>query len=252
MDWYGHTVFTTTYAGSNVKVMRDATNPLEKTFTYDVLAVSYTVAGQDYTETVDLEFFARYQTQDGGQHPAVDTYVALQVSTDQPWLKAQTVGGTAQVPITVSNPDGTKPPSWTVRVWTYAVKFTSPDGNPTIFANQWANLEVDREDFTATVTVDAITRQTGGLSVDASVASSAMWLDMSSVEAKIVVKNNAGQVVGQHTYGVTLFHGKANQFTWLVNGDFTPGTYTVEVTLTYGIPSPPATIATITQQLTTN
>jgi hypothetical protein len=247
-DWYGHPVFTVTYAGSNVKVMRDATSPLEKTFTYDVLAVSYTVTGQDYTETVNLEFFARYQT-DGGQHPAVDTYVALQVSTDQPWLKAQTVGGTAQVPITASNPDGTKPLSWTVRVWTYAVKFTSPDGNPPIFANQWANLEVDREHFTATVTVDGITRQTGGLSVDASVASSAMWLDMNSVEAKVVVRNQAGQIVAQQTYAITILHGQANHYTWLVNGDFAPGTYTIEVTLTYGIPSPPVTIGTTTQQL---
>lgn len=247
-DWYGHPVFTVTYAGSNVKVMRDATSPLEKTFTYDVLAVSYTVTGQDYTETVNLEFFARYQT-DGGQHPAVDTYVALQVSTDQPWLKAQTVGGTAQVPITVGNPDGTKPLSWTVRVWTYAVKFTSPDENPTIFANQWANLEVDREDFTATVTVDGITRQTGGLSVDASVASSAMWLDMNSVEAKVVVRNQAGQIIAQQTYAITILHGQANHYTWLVNGDFAPGTYTIEVTLTYGIPSPPVTIGTTTQQL---
>jgi hypothetical protein len=249
-DWYGHPVFTVTYAGSNVKVMRDATSPLEKTFTYDVLAVTYTVTGQDYTETVNLEFFARYQT-DGGHHPAVDTYVALQVSTGQPWLKAQTVGGTAQVPITVSNPDGTKPLSWTVRVWTYAVKFTSADGNPTIFANQWANLEVDREDFTATVTVDGITRQTGGLSVDASVASSAMWLDMNSVEARVVVKNQAGQIVAQQTYAITILHGQANHYTWLVSGDFAPGTYTIEVTLTYGIPSPPVTIGTMTQQLTT-
>jgi hypothetical protein len=76
-----------------------------------------------------------------------------------------------------------------------------------------------------------------------------MWLDMNSVEAKIVVKNNAGQVVGQQTYGVTLFHGKANHYTWLVNGDFVPGTYTIEVTLTYGIPSPPVTIGTTRQQL---
>jgi hypothetical protein len=250
LDWYGQPVFTATYAGSNVKVMRDATNPLEKTFTYDVLAVSYTVTGQDYTETVNLEFFTRYQT-DGGQHPAVDTYVALQVSTGQPWLKAQTVGGTAQVPVTISNPDGTKPLSWTVRVWTYAVKFTSPDGNPTIFANQWANLEVDREDFTATITVDGITRQTGGLGVDASVASSAMWLDMNSVEAKVVVKNQAGQTVAQQTYAITILHGQANHYTWLVSGDFAPGTYTIEVTLTYGIPSPPVTIGTTTQQLTT-
>jgi len=248
LDWYGQPTFTANYAGSNVKVMRNANNPLEQKFTYDVLAVSYTIVGQDYEETAHLEFFARYRT----EHPAVDAYVALQVSTDQPWLKAQTVGGSADVPITVTNPDGSKPLAWTVRLWTYAVKFTSPDGTPAIFANQWANLEVDHEDYTATVTVDAITRQTGGLSVDASVASSAMWLDMNTVEAKIVVKNNAGQVVGQQTYAVTLLHGKANHFTWLVNGNFTPGTYTVEVTLTYGILSPPATIGTATQQLVAN
>jgi hypothetical protein len=75
-----------------------------------------------------------------------------------------------------------------------------------------------------------------------------MWLDMNSVEAKIVVKNNAGQVIGQQTYAVTLLHGQANRFTWHVNGDFTPGTYTVEVTLTYGILTPPAIIGITTQQ----
>ena len=69
---------------------------------------------------------------------------------------------------------------------------------------------------------------------------------MNSVEA-----NSTGQIVGQESYGIDLLrHGQGNQFTWLVHGDFTLGTYTVEVTLTYGIPSPPDTIGTATQQLT--
>jgi hypothetical protein len=244
LDWYGQPIFAATYTGSSVQIMHhDGTSPLEQTFTYDVLATTYTVTGQDYTETVNLQFFARYQT----DHPAVDTYVALQVSTQQPWMKTETANGQATVgPITVANPDGTKPLSWTIRAWTYAVKVTSP----TIYANQWANLEVDHEDYTTTVTVDGLTRTDSGLNVKTSVTSGAMWLDISSVEAKIVIKNQAGQIVGQQTYAVTVEHGKVNHYTWLVPGNYTPGTYTVEVTLTYGIPNPPVAIGNTTQQAT--
>jgi hypothetical protein len=244
MDWHGQPVFAVTYTGSNVDVMRDTTTPLEQTFTYDVLAVTYVVTGQDYSETVNLEFFARYQT----GHPAVDTYVALQVSTGQPWLKTETSGGRAAMAVAVANPDGSKPLTWTIRAWTYAVKVTSQ----TIYANQWANLEVDHEDYTTTVVVDGIGRQTGGLNVNVSVASGAMWLDMGNVNATITIKNQAGQVVGQEAYMVTIFHGQVNDYTWLVNGEYTPGTYTVEVTLIYCTLSPPATIGNTTRQLAAN
>jgi hypothetical protein len=244
LDWYGQPVFAVTYTGSSVQIMHhDGTTPLSQTFTYDVLATSYTAIGQDYSETVNLQFFARYQT----DHPAVDTYVALQVSTGQPWLKAETANGRATVgPITVANTDGTKPLTWTIRAWTYAVKVTSL----TIFSNQWANLEVDHEDYSATITVDSLTKTASGLNVKTSVTSGAMWLDMSSVEAKIVIKNQAGQVIGQQTYAVTILHGQVNHYTWLVSGNYAPGTYTVEVTLTYGIPEPPAVIGTTTHQAT--
>ena len=100
MDWHGQPVFAVTYTGSNVDVMHDTTTPLEETFTYDVLAVTYVVTGQDYSETVNLEFFARYQT----DHPAVDTYVALQASTGQPWLKTETSGGKATIAVYSSQP----------------------------------------------------------------------------------------------------------------------------------------------------
>jgi hypothetical protein len=164
-------------------------------------------------------------------------------------MKAETANGQATVgPITVANPDGTKPPSWTIRAWTYAVKVTSP----TIFANQWANLEIDHEDYAATVTVDGLTRTDSGLKVSTSVTSGAMWLDMNSIEAEITIKNQAGQVVGQQTYAVTILHGQVNHYTWLVNGEYAAGTYTVEITLTYGIPEPAATIGTATQQLAAN
>jgi hypothetical protein len=164
-------------------------------------------------------------------------------------MKAETVSGQTTIgPITVANPDGTKPLTWTIRAWTYAVKVTSP----TIFSNQWANLEVDHEDYSATITVDELTRTASGLNVKTSVTSGAMWLDMSSVEAKIVIKNQAGQIIGQQTYAVTILHGQVNHYTWLVNGNFAPGTYTVEITLTYGIPEPPAVIGTTTHQATTS
>ena len=246
VDWYGQPVFAVTYTGSSVQIMHhDGTTPLAQTFTYDVLATSYTAIGQDYSETVNLQFFSRYQT----GHPAVDTYVALQVSTGQPWMKAETVSGQTTIgPITIANPDGSKPLTWTIRAWTYAVKVTSP----TIYANQWANLEVDHEDYTTTVTVDGLTRIDNGLNVKTSVTSGAMWLDISSVEAKIVIKNSAGQIVGQQTYAVTIEHGKVNHYTWLVSGDYAAGTYTVEVTLAYGIPEPPVNIGATTRQLAAN
>jgi hypothetical protein len=213
----------------------DGTTPLEQTFTYDVLAVSYTVTGQDYSETVNLQFFARYQT----DHPAVDTYTALQASTGQPWLKTETTGGKAVVPVAIE----TKPLSWTIRAWTYAVKVTSP----TIYANQWANLEVDREDYTATVVVDSISRQSGGLKVTTSITSGAMWLDMTKVQATVTIKNQAGQVVGQQPYSITIEHGRVNPYTWLVSGNYAPGTYTVEITLSYGTSS--VTIGNTIRQL---
>ena len=124
--------------------------------------------------------------------------------------------------------------------------------SPTIYANQWANLEVDHEDYTTTVVVDDISRQSGGLNVNASIASGAMWLDMNNVNATVTIKNQAGQTVAQQIYIVTIFHGQVNYHTWFVNGDFAPGTYTVEVTLTYSITEPPATIGNTIQQLAAN
>jgi hypothetical protein len=249
LDWYGQPVFAVTYTGGSVPIMYHddtVTRALEQPFTYDVLAVSYTVTGPgDYSEMVNLKFFARYQP----DHLAVDdVYVALQVSTGQPWLKMETTDGGAAVPVTVANPDGTKPLSWTIHAWTYATTFTS--GEHKIFANQWANLEVDREDYTATVVVDSISRQSGGLKVTTSITSGAMWLDMSNVNATVTIKNQAGQIVAQTYDIITIFHGQVNHYTWLVNGDYTPGTYTVEVTLTYEVPDPPAIIGNTTRQLT--
>jgi hypothetical protein len=237
IDWYGQPVFTVTYSGSSVQIMHDATTPLEQTFTYDVLAVSYTITGQDYSETANLQFFARYQP----QHPAVDTHAILQVSTGQPWIQADTTNGVATVPITVAN----KPLSWNIHVLAYAL----PTGQLTIYANQWANLQIDREDYTTSVLVDDISRQSGGLNVSTSIVSSAMWLDMNNVNATVTIKNRAGQTVAQQTYIVTIFHGQVNHYTWLVKGDYTAGAYIVEVTLTYEIPEPPATIGNTTQQL---
>jgi hypothetical protein len=237
MDWYGQPVFAVTYTGSNVDVMYDAITPLEETFTYDVLAITYVVTGQDHSETVNLEFFARYQI----DHPAVDTYVALQVSTGQPWLKTETSDGKATMAVSVANPDGSKPLTWTIRAWTYAVRVTSP----TIFANQWANLEVDHEDYTATVVVDGIARQLGGLSVNVSIASGAMWLDMNNANATVTIRNQAGEAIAQQAFIITIFHGQVNHYAWLISGDYAPGTYTVEIVLTYNDTS----IGTTTQQL---
>jgi len=72
------------------------------------------------------------------------------------------------------------------------------------------------------------------------------------LDATVTIKNQAGQTVGQQTYIITIFHGQVNHYTWFVNGDYAPGTYTVKVTLTYGIPNPPVAIGNTTQELTTS
>jgi len=210
--------------GSGVALMQNATAPIEKIHKYNVLAVSYTVSGSEFLETINLRFFTKYPPSQ-----SLDAYVFLDGSAGM-WELSTSYGGTFSKTIDVKNRDGSRPQEWVIQVWAYGVQV--PEN--TIVANQWSNLLIDREKISASIVIQSITATASQMRIEASVTGDTMWMDMHSVQARVMVKDSGGGIIGQTSQQIDILHGEVETYTWNIGGSFQKGkTYTVQIILTY-------------------
>jgi len=236
-DWSGFPLFKAYYAGSGVALMQDATTPVEKTHKYNVLAVSYTVKGSEFLETVNLRFTTKYPPT-----RSLDAYVFLDISTGD-WILSTSQGGALSRTIDIKNEDGSRPQEWVIQVWAYGVQ--APEDM--IVANQWSNLLIDREKISASITIQSIGFSAGQMRLEASLTGDTMWMDMHSVQARVIARDSGYKVVGQISQQIDILHGEAETYAWTINGNFQRGrTYTIQIILTY-LPTG-WNIATVEQQ----
>jgi hypothetical protein len=195
-----------------------------KTFHCDVLAVSYTLQGQDYVMTTQATLFLKYQ-------PAIKVQgVCLSVNCPETydWAIAQLSNEYGQTSVTLSMA-GT-PSYFRLLSWAWLADARAlPDY---IIAGHYANLKIAEERVAVQPTI------TGAgspyFTVHAQVISQTQWMDLSAGNTtfKVEIWSTAGNKIAEKSIENAVSHGVLNTYALQVEG-VGSGTYVVKLSIRY-------------------
>jgi hypothetical protein len=225
-DWSGDTSFTVAYLGTDIKILTSAGLENVKTFHCDVLAVSYTLQGQDYVMTTQATLFLKYQ-------PAIKVQgVRLSVNCPETydWAIAQLSNEYGQTSVTLSMA-GT-PSYFRLLSWAWLADARAlPDY---IIAGHYANMKIAEERVAVQPTI------TGAgspyFTVHAQVISQTQWMDMGEghtiFRVEVWSQDGKTRLVDPKDFNKVVLHGTTNTYALQVEG-IGPGTYVVKLSVYY-------------------
>jgi len=224
--WEGTINFQVAY-GSSMKflVHTQSGQVLSQSIPYAALGASWLTSGQDYVEVVNVNVFRKSTSQ-----PA-DAWVILQVPELRYWATGKgTVAGNAAFTLNVLTASNLKPPrSFAVQAWIYSLSST------TIYANQFSNLRIVREQVTAIPSISSVINQNGHLTVSGTITLGTSTMSLSNVQVVVQVFKSATPastpIASTSFVPSILKAGVKNPFTASL-APLPPGTYVVKVTVT--------------------
>ncbi len=226
-DWSGDTSFSVAYLDTDIKILTSTGQENLKTFHCDVLAVSYTVQGQDYVMMTQSTFFLKYQ-------PVVKVQ-GVRLSIDCPetyeWAAAQLSNEYGQTSVTLGM-TGT-PSYFRLLSWAWLAQPPSALRNY-IIAGQYANLKTTEERIAVQPTITGARMSGGYFTVTMQAVSQAQWMDMGDGHTlfKVEAGSTSGQKLTEKVFNKAVLHGVTNTYALPVEG-VGPGTYVVKLFVYY-------------------
>ncbi|MGC8849251.1 MAG: hypothetical protein ACP5QI_02120 [Candidatus Bathyarchaeia archaeon] len=114
-----------------------------------------------------------------------------------------------------------------------------------ILASQYSNIQLSRGEIKAVPTMEGARIVGGYLTLDLSVATGTMWIDMDNVEVVVQVYSMGDKLIRTRTFALSIEHGQVNRHVLQVLG-VGAGTYKVSATLYYAGQAIGQTFETVT------
>jgi len=229
-DWKGQVTFELTYSGTAIDVKKSDLQRNLKTFTYDVLALSYTCEGNDYVMTAHLTYFLKYDLR-----KVQGVQASLQCpETGQPWELAPLTDANGYTSPTITITATSLPTSFRLNAWAY-VKSPLSALRDYIIAVQYTSITIARENIAVQASITGAQLSGGYFKVKTTMTSGCQWMDLTHPTVRIKVEVWSGsQLVAQQTFSdKDVIHGVSNNIDLQMTG-VGGGTYTVKVTVQYG------------------
>jgi hypothetical protein len=222
--WEGTVNFQVAYGTSTTFLVRTQTGqPLSERIPYAILGVSSITSGQDYVEAVTINVFRKTTAQ------AADGWAVLQIPEANYWAVGKgTVAGNAAFTLNILTATKQQPPSsFTVQAWIYSLS------SSTIYANQFSNLRIVREQVTAIPSISSTKNQNGQLTIGGTITLGTSTMSLGNVQVVVqAFKASSTEAVASTSFAPPILKaGVSNTFTATL-ASLPSGTYTIKVTVT--------------------
>jgi len=226
--WTGTVNFQVAYgsAGTQFLVQTQSGQVLSQSVPYAQLGVAWSTSGQDYVETVNLNVFQK----DTAVQPT-DGWVILQLPELGHWSTGKgTLAGSASFTVNVLTASNLKPPlAFTVQAWIYSLSSTR------IYANQYSNLRIVKEQIIAIPSITNIANQNGHLTMSGSITLGTSTMSLTNVQVVVALYKSStttSPAIASTSFVPSILKaGVGNPFT-ATFASLPSSTYLIKVTVT--------------------
>ncbi len=226
--WGGTVNFQVAYgsAGTQFLVYTQSGQVLSHNIPYAQLGVAWSTSGQDYVETVNVNVF-----QKDAAVQSTDGWVILQLPEVGHWSTGKgTVVGSASFAVNVLTASNLKPPQgFTVQAWIYSLSST------TIYANQYSNLRIVKEQIVAIPSISNVANQNDHLTISGSITLGTSTMSLTNVQVVVALYKSSTTtspaIASTSFVPGTLKAGVSNPFTATL-ASLPSSTYLIKVTVT--------------------